>query len=183
MHPKFYLGLASSKGGNGWKWRSLAQLGGRDLEGQRWLHWIVHEKWPVYCANLMSSFLLVIEIHATKVLPRIYLDLEKNGWKWRFFAWLRVKWRSYGVPMVYNGWLSQALSNDENRIPSFLLVTATMAQSGLVHAYTNDESNGWKWRPFRSCGVKWRSQGVKVWPVTHFHQLYRMIKTASLHSF
>ena len=76
MHSKFYLGLASSKGK---KWRSLAQPGGRDSEGQTWLHWIVREKWPVYCANLMSSFLLVIESHAVKVLPRIYLDLEKNG--------------------------------------------------------------------------------------------------------
>ena len=65
--------LASSKGE---KRLSLAQPDGRDSEGQTWLHWIVHEKWPVYCANLMSSFLLVIEIHAIKVLPRIYLDLE-----------------------------------------------------------------------------------------------------------
>ena len=38
-----------------------AQPDGRDSEGQTWLHWIVHEKWPVYCANLMSSLLLVIE--------------------------------------------------------------------------------------------------------------------------
>ena len=51
-----------------------------ETQGQTWLHWIVHEKWPVYCANLMSSVLLVIEIHAIKkekVLLRIYLDLEE----------------------------------------------------------------------------------------------------------
>ena len=57
---------------------AVAQPDGRDSEGQTWLHWIVHEKWRVYCANLMSSFLLVIEIHAIKVLPGVYLDLEKN---------------------------------------------------------------------------------------------------------
>ena len=50
----------------------------------------------------MSSFLLVIEIHAIKVLPRIYLGPEKRWLKMAVFAWLRVKWRSYGVPMVYN---------------------------------------------------------------------------------
>ena len=51
----------------------------RDPEGQTWLHWIAHEKWPVYCANLVSSFLLVTAIHVIEVLPRIYPDLEKNG--------------------------------------------------------------------------------------------------------
>ena len=48
----------------------MTENAGLWLEGQTWLHWIVHEKWPVSCANLMSSFLLVIEIHAVKVLPR-----------------------------------------------------------------------------------------------------------------
>ena len=56
---------------NGGLW--LNQM--EDSEGQTWLQWIAREKWPVYCANLMSSFLLVIEIHAIKVLPRIHLRL------------------------------------------------------------------------------------------------------------
>ena len=70
MHSKFYLGLASQ----GEKMAEMAVWlnQGRDSEGQSW---IVHEKWPVHCANLMSSFLLVIEIHAIKVLPRIHLRL------------------------------------------------------------------------------------------------------------
>ena len=49
----------------------------------------------------MSSFLLVIEIHAIK----FYLDLPRSREKWlkmAVFAWLRVEWRSYGVLMVYN---------------------------------------------------------------------------------
>ena len=59
--PSFFQGGKMAENGG------LAQSDGRDSEGQTWLHWIVREKWPVYCANLMSSFLLVIEIHAIKV--------------------------------------------------------------------------------------------------------------------
>ena len=48
---------------------SLLGPDGKDSEGRTWIHWIVHQKWPVQCANLMNLFLLVIEIHAFKVLP------------------------------------------------------------------------------------------------------------------
>ena len=155
---------------------------GKDSEGWTWVHWVVHHKWPVQCANLMNSTLLVTAIHAFKVLPRpsflqgkkwlktavsgsarwkrlrgsdmapldspwnvarphelipssywgscnqsLTYDLPRSREKWlkmAVFAWLRVKWKSYGVPMVYNDLLSQALSNGENRITSFLLVAS-----------------------------------------------------------
>ena len=58
---------------NGGLWLKWKRLRGSDMAP------LVHEKWPVDCANLTSSFLLVIEIHAIKVLPRIYLDLEENS--------------------------------------------------------------------------------------------------------
>ena len=48
---------------------SLLGPDGKDSEGRTWVHWIVHQKWPVQCANLMNLFLLVVEIHAFKVLP------------------------------------------------------------------------------------------------------------------
>ena len=50
---------------------SLLGPDGKDSEGRTWFHWIVHQKWPVQCANLMNSFLLVIEIYTFKVLPSI----------------------------------------------------------------------------------------------------------------
>ena len=96
--------------------------------------------------------LLVIEIHAIKVLPRIHLDLEKNGWKWRFSAWLRVKWRSYGVPMIYNDELSQALSNGENRISSFLLVASihgSVRFGACIHKWWE------KWLKMASFSMVW----------------------------
>ena len=48
---------------------SLTEPDGKDSEGQTMVYRIVHQKSPVQCANLMSSFLLVTEIHVFKVLP------------------------------------------------------------------------------------------------------------------
>ena len=48
---------------------SLLGPDGKDSEGRACVHWIVHQKWLLQCANLMSSFRLVVEIHAFKVLP------------------------------------------------------------------------------------------------------------------
>ena len=48
---------------------SLLEADGWESEGRAWIHWVVHQKWPVQCANLINLFLLVIEIHAFKVLP------------------------------------------------------------------------------------------------------------------
>ena len=133
--------------------------------------------------NLMSSFLLVIEIHAIKVLPRIYLDLEKYGWKWRFYAWHRVKmeelWRPNGIRRLtftssiewwkphlfipsshYNPWLG----------PVWCIHAQTMrkmAENGVL--FDGMELNG----------------GVRASKLNSFlvFILYRMVKTTSLHSF
>ena len=86
---KVYLGLAASKGKIGWKWLKMTVSGStrwKRLRGSDMAPLDSSWKWPAHCANLMSSFLLVMEIHAIKVLPRIYLDLEKSGEKWQFFC-------------------------------------------------------------------------------------------------
>ena len=49
--------------------RSLTQPNGRESAGRSLFQRIVHRKWPVQCANLMSSFLIAMEFHASKVLP------------------------------------------------------------------------------------------------------------------
>ena len=38
-----------------------------ESEGRALDQWIAHEKWPVQCANLMNSFLVVMEIRASIV--------------------------------------------------------------------------------------------------------------------
>ena len=80
--------------------------------------------------------------------------------------------------------LSSALSNGENRISSFLLVASI---HGSVRFGACMHKRWEKWleiaRPFRWCGVKWRSYGLKIELVPTFLMLYRMVKTASLHSF
>ena len=93
-----------------------------------------------------------------QVLPRIYLDLEKNGWKWRFFAWLRVKWRSYGIPRLtfissIQWW------KPHHFIPSSHFNPGSMRFGACMHKRWEK----WlKWRPFRWRGVKWRSYGVPM---------------------
>ena len=49
---------------------SLLEPDGWESEGRTWIHWVVHQKWPVQCANLLNSFRLVAAIHGFKVLPR-----------------------------------------------------------------------------------------------------------------
>ena len=65
--PLITISLSEIYGPPHW---SLLEPDGWESEGRTWIHWVVHQKWPVQCANLMNSFLLVTAIHAFKVSPR-----------------------------------------------------------------------------------------------------------------
>ena len=100
---------------------SLLGPDGKDSEGRTWVHWIVHQKWPVQCANLMNSTLLVTATMHSK----FYLGLASSkGEKWlkMTVSARRKRLRESDMAPLDSSWKVASLLY--NLMSSFLLVTA-----------------------------------------------------------